>query len=109
MARKPFEKTAYRSLSDDHLECRDLRHSWKTHQGFSVEQKKVRGRRMTVYNRILLCTRCGLLRTDYFDRNLDRVAIHYDYPDGYQVARGMDGSRGARAIRIEIVTREVAS
>ena len=99
------EPTVYRDVAATFLECRDLRHAWATSADFSVEVKRVRSRRMKVYTRVLACQRCGVVRTDYFDEYLDRVALNYDYPDGYQVSRGADGLRGAKAVRVEVLVR----
>jgi hypothetical protein len=104
MARKRPE-TAYQQVEGRFLECRDLRHSWRTSQDFQADTRTIRGRRLKVFTRTLSCTRCGLERTDAFDTNLDRVAMHYAYPDGYQVSRQVEGLRGARAVRVEILGR----
>ena len=71
-------------------ECRDLRHAW-THDGETVLERS-HGKDVRVYSRRLLCSRCGMLRTDVYEangRSIDKVKTRYQYPEGYKVPGGV--------------------
>lgn len=107
MARKKiFEETAYKDVSEARLLCGDLKHKWEILTDLTPDVRKFRGRRIKVYTRLIQCERCGTKREDAFDHNLDRVLLDYEYPPGYLVSRSVEGIRGARALRIESLTRK---
>lgn len=106
VSRRRKQETAYEAVASEHLECRDLRHAWKTLRQFSSGTSVIRGKTLRTYSRTLVCSRCLVERTDVFDINFDRVALRYDYPEGYQVPRTTPGARGIRAVRAEIVSRK---
>lgn len=89
---EPDAATQLRSMADDFLECRDLRHTWAI-VGYYREGGYTCRR--------LQCRRCGIIGTDTWSSAGYRVAARrYQYPDGYQV-------RGSGGIDNTDVRREV--
>lgn len=85
-----------RSLDNDFIECRSIRHRWEMSRfsALSPDERKVRKPEGAnqVIKRVLTCTRCGTVRNDYFGRNskrgmFERIKSEYAYPTGY-VFRG---------------------
>ena len=84
--------TWLRTLGDEFVECRSIRHMWEMERFSALtpdEQRvsKPEGANQVI-KRVLHCLRCGTVRNDYFGRNnqrgmFQRIKSEYSYPKGY--------------------------
>lgn len=83
--------TALRSVSDNRLGCRGMRHAWKISRDFYVyTQVQEKGRKTMHFARDFECMRgCGVTVREVFiqDRfgRIERIKRSTDYPAGYQL------------------------
>jgi hypothetical protein len=93
----PALKRAMRTLDDDFLECRDVKHWW----GVIGYWRAPDG----VICRDLVCQRCETQRTDRWIRATgERLDSRYKYATGYQVEA--DGDRPHFTdVRLEVIRR----
>lgn len=74
------------NVSENYLECRDLKHSWTWATDF-VDYKD--GGKIVSVTRALRCTRCRTVRYDeYSAKTMEKVRGSYSYPDGYHITGG---------------------
>ena len=85
---------ALRAYDETFLECRDLRHPWQA-LGYYRNNGEVR--------RALVCTRCGMERTDVWSSGGARVGSNYAQPEGYAI-RGTEHVSYAY-VRVEVMRR----
>ena len=99
-------KTALKSLPDNFLDCRDMRHAWTVTQDYFLAEDDNR------IIRELACTRCGTFRRDSFratrDGRLVRFGTSYTYPDTYQLTGVAHGVKPQEVVRGEIYRRTLA-
>lgn len=69
-------KEALHQVQDEYLECRDLRHAWRSLGAFYV------GREV---HRKVVCTRCETEAVDKWTGKGGRIARQYHYAKGYTV------------------------
>lgn len=88
-------------LSDAHLSCRDLRHTWAHH---SVWTEPLGGGR--VVHRLLRCVRgCGTHRWDTYNaRTMERIDRRYQYDPAY-LLKGEGATPSADEVRMEVFLR----
>lgn len=108
-------------MPEKFLACRDLAHTWKIVSTYRAvdsrreEGKRPRGGNYVYAERNLLCTRCGMKRSDAFRITsarghtvLQRIQPHYDQPPGYAL-KGVGKRKGLPDIvRGEMFERELA-
>lgn len=82
-------RAGLKKLEDHQLACRDMRHAWAVEQDYHVEAGQSVGKKIQSIKRVLVCMRgCETRRVEHYHATkygLDKVAQHYDYPDGYQI------------------------
>lgn len=98
-----FFTESLRSMPDEFMDCRDLRHSWVKVKGYTtIDGTDVK---KTYVSRELQCLRCGCVRTDVINvRTFDRVSSSYMYQEGYTVKGAGVGNRAA-LVRREVYRR----
>lgn len=67
-------------ISEEYLWCRDVMHSWDPYNVKIRQNKIVRRREM---HQILICTRCGTLKTRIMTTAGEILRNSYSYPPGY--------------------------
>lgn len=85
---------ALKSLDDEYVQCRDLRHPWEV-VGYYRADGGVRRR--------LKCPRCGTQRIDEWTKSGHRMGTRYEYAPGYQL-KGTGGASNEQ-IRVEVLRR----
>lgn len=74
-------------IKEEYLWCRDVLHAWDPYDA-RISRNKI-ARRNEVHQ-VLLCVRCGTLKTRVMTTGGDIVRSSYSYPDGYlQKDQGM--------------------
>ena len=67
-------------IPEKFLWCRDVLHSWDP---YDAKVSRNRATRRREVHQILLCTRCGTLKTRFLSLNGDVLRNSYAYPSGY--------------------------
>ena len=80
------------TVADQFLPCRDYGHTWLPYDAI-VEHRPYRIRR------ILMCGKCGTMRTQTLDSKFDIVGNSYRYPKGYVAIGGRLSGTDRAAIR----------
>lgn len=86
-------------LSDQHLLCRDIGHSWRPYD--VIMQRRPR----RCIKRILRCRDCGAKRTQVLDHDYLIESSSYQYPDGYIVKGHGPMTKAVRAQVRSMTTR----
>lgn len=100
-----------RTLPDNFLDCRDLKHNWRKVNNYRpreqhIEGGKQRSRISPLLYRVLECERCGTTRTDViYARTFERLSVSYDYPETYQMPGVPRGVKSSTILRQEAVRR----
>lgn len=69
-------------LHEEFLWCRDVRHAWDPYTLTFIRNKVVRRNEV---HQVLLCARCGTLKTRVMTASGEILRYSYSYPDGYLV------------------------
>jgi hypothetical protein len=67
-------------IHEEYLWCRDVMHAWDPYNAKVSQNKMTRRREM---HQVLICTRCGTLRTRVMTLGGELLRNSYSYPDGY--------------------------
>jgi hypothetical protein len=67
-------------VPEQFLWCRDVMHSWDAYNA-RVSRNKIT--RRNEIHQVLLCARCGTLKTRIMTTSGDLLRNSYSYPDGY--------------------------
>lgn len=67
-------------IPEEFLWCRDVMHAWDPYNAKVSHNKVTRRREM---HQILICTRCGTLKTRVMTLGGEMLRNSYSYPDGY--------------------------
>lgn len=67
-------------IPENFLWCRDVLHSWDPYNAKVSRNKVARRREM---HQILICTRCGALKTRTMTLTGELLRNSYSYPEGY--------------------------
>jgi hypothetical protein len=102
-------KADYTALADDHLNCREFRHSWAQVGPYRVEWHVMEGRKNKerILARTAACIRCGTRRIDKYRETWDKRGSNYAYVDGYEL-KGMDRGNVTHEVHSEFFKRSVA-
>src|SRR5437660_1472348 len=83
-------------MPENYLECRDVRHAWRTAGWFRGQRRALR--------RVLECIRCSTQRIDEFKADgSERTILGYRHADGYLLAG--DGRPTAIELRKAVISR----
>lgn len=85
--------------SETYLICRDIGHQWIPSKHWEITRK---GTLVTEYRRKMQCPNCGMVRNDYYDKDLRISGRYYSYPEGYLTKKGTDRIDSAVARREQI-------
>lgn len=97
-----FDITAWtEALSDQHLLCRDIGHTWRPARAWIEDG---------TYGRMMRCLRCKTERHQTLTHAGHVLANRYDYPDGYLAPKGHGVMAGEDrdGLRLESVLRLIA-
>lgn len=100
-----------RSLPENFLDCRDLKHSWRKVSNYRPREMHTEGgksktRISPLLYRTLECQRCGTVRTDtIYARTFERLSVSYDYPEAYTMPGVPRGVKSSVILRQEAVRR----
>lgn len=100
-----------RTLPDNFLDCRDLKHSWRKINNYRpremhTEGGKAKTRISPLLYRTLECVRCATQRTDViYARTFERLSVSYDYPEAYTMPGVPRGVKSSTILRQEAVRR----
>lgn len=91
------------------LTCKDIRHVWSVQTDYTSYAENP-----DWFHRVLVCQRCGTVRTDYFhlDRTTNRMergASNYRYPSGFSMRGLPQDKRLGEVMRYESFLRTIAS
>lgn len=91
--------------SEEYLKCRDLGHIWDESPFLRAKRK------VSVFERLLRCTRCGTEKIEWLTWEGRVTSRHYNYPDGYRVAQDLRviQFRGERLRRANKASRAIAT
>ncbi len=90
-------------LSTSHLECRDMRHSWRPRGAKFLPE-------LGVYERVRRCSRCKTERRETLSEAGAVLSRSYNYPDGYQTQGiGRLAGDSLDALRLASLHRELDS
>lgn len=67
-------------IPEQYLWCRDVQHSWDP---YNAKVSRNRASRRNEVHQILLCTRCGALKTRMMTTAGEMLRSSYSYPEGY--------------------------
>lgn len=88
-------------LSTSHLECRDMRHSWRPRGAKWLPE-------VGVYERTRRCSRCKTERRETLSEGGAVLSRSYNYPDGYQTEGiGRLAGDSLDALRLASLQREL--
>lgn len=103
--------TSLKTLPDQFIVCRDVRHAWAVLTDYHVTPSQHEGgRKVMLILRVLVCMRCDTQRHEFYAMGrgydgLEKTHQHYVYPEAYQIPGVPRGVKPSNIIQQESYRR----